>query len=123
MALNADSPYYHYARTEVLAMIKAAPGVVLDVGCGGGATGGEIKKRYPLAQVHGIELSRGAAEIARTRLDRVLNENVEELDFASAGFAPGSIDLALFPDVLEHLYDPWRLLQRLKPFLQKKRTC
>jgi 2-polyprenyl-3-methyl-5-hydroxy-6-metoxy-1,4-benzoquinol methylase len=112
-----DALYYNYVRSEIVGLIKQPPRVVLDVGCGGGGTGAEIKRLYPKAVVHGIELSDAAAEIASTRLDRVLNENVEKLDFAAAGFEPESIDLVLFPDVLEHLYDPWNLLRRIKPFL------
>ncbi|MGZ3552067.1 MAG: class I SAM-dependent methyltransferase [Vulcanimicrobiaceae bacterium] len=114
---SGEVPYYNYVRAEVLEMIKAPPRVGLDVGCGAGGTGEELKRRYPGAIVHGIELSVAAAGHARTCLDRVLNDNVETLDFAAAGFAPGSIDLVLFPDVLEHLYNPWHLLERLKPFL------
>jgi|SRR5579884_2464669 len=116
---TGDAQYYNFVRTEVVDLIKRAPRVVLDVGCGGGATGAEIKRRYPGAVVHGVELSEAASAIAKTRLDRVLNENVEKLDFAAAGFEPGSIDNVLFPDVLEHLYDPWSLLRRLKPYLSE----
>ncbi len=114
---DATAPYYNYPRVELINLIRMPPKCVLDVGCGGGATGLEIKRRFPGAVVHGIELSGAPAKIAASRLDRVLNDNVEKLDFTAAGFAAGSIDLVLFPDVLEHLYDPWGLLQRLRPYL------
>jgi 2-polyprenyl-3-methyl-5-hydroxy-6-metoxy-1,4-benzoquinol methylase len=114
---SGDALYYNFVRSEVVGLIKQPPRIVLDVGCGGGATGAEIKRLYPGALVHGVELSEAAAAIAKTRLDRVLNENVEKLDFAACGFERKSIDLVLFPDVLEHLYDPWNLLRRLRPFL------
>jgi 2-polyprenyl-3-methyl-5-hydroxy-6-metoxy-1,4-benzoquinol methylase len=114
------APYYNFVRHEVLNMIAEAPGAVLDVGCGAGATSEELKKRFPGAVVHGIELNEHAAAIAKTRLDRVLTANVETLDFSQAGFTRASIDLVLFPDVLEHLYDPWNLLKRIRPLLSDR---
>lgn len=116
-ANETDADYYNSPREDLIALIKSAPKVVLDVGCGGGATGAAIKGRFPGAAVCGVELQPAAAEIASGRLDRVLRENVETLDLAAAGFSPASIDLVLFPDVLEHLYDPWSVLRRLRPFL------
>ena len=114
---GVDSIYYRNARTDMIARIRKAPKLMLDVGCGAGATGAEIKKRYPNATVIGIELNPEAAAMANGRIDRIIVDNVETLDFSAAGFADGSIDLVFFPDVLEHLYDPWKLLVRLKPFL------
>jgi hypothetical protein len=43
--LAFDPQYHQNPRVEIASFINAAPGVVLDVGCGGGATGkpsGEI---------------------------------------------------------------------------------
>lgn len=112
-----DSVYYRSARHDMIAHISGSPRLVLDVGCGAGATGAAVKERFPQATVVGIEINAEAGALAAPRLDRVIVDNVEELDFASAGFAPSSIELVFFPDVLEHLYDPWRLLVRLRPFL------
>lgn len=114
---GAEATYFLNPRNELLQMLAHEPRVVLDVGCGGGATGAELKRMFPRAVVHGVERSGEAAAYALARLDRVLQEDVETMDFAGAGFAPGSIDVVFFPDVLEHLYDPWNLLRRVKPFL------
>lgn len=111
--------YYFHPRVELLQLISRPPRLVLDVGCGGGATGAEVKKQFPQATIVGIELSQSAAAVAAQHLDRVLVESVEKLDYEAAGFAPGSIDLVFFPDVLEHLYDPWNVLRRIKPFLSE----
>lgn len=109
--------YYGTPRPELIALIRGEPRRVLDVGCGGGATGHSIKERFPNARVEGVERNAEAAAIAGDRLDAIHNDNVETIDYAAAGFQPHSIDLVLFPDVLEHLYDPWNVLVRLKPFL------
>ena len=109
--------YYDQPRPELIELIRTSPQFVLDVGCAGGAMGAEIKRRYADAVVWGIELNPQAACAAKDRIDHVLSHNVERLDFNAAGVAPASIDLIFFPDVLEHLYDPWALLARIKPFL------
>lgn len=116
---GVDSVYYRSARTDMIARLRRAPARMLDIGCGAGATGAEIKKAFPSAHVTGIELNKEAAALAQGRVDRILVANVETMDFAEAGIAPGSVDLVFFPDVLEHLYDPWNLLVRIKPFLTK----
>lgn len=116
-ANTAEAEYYNSPRSDLIAMISHTPRTVLDVGCGGGATGAEIKRLYPHASVTGVELSAEPAAVAATRLDRVLRENVEALDYSALGYAPGSIDLVFFPDILEHLYDPWSVLAKLRPYL------
>lgn len=112
-----DADYYNSPRSDLIAMVAHTPRTVLDVGCGGGATGADIKRLYPEASVTGIELSPGPAEIAAKRLDRVVSENVETIDYAKLGYEPGGIDLVFFPDILEHLYDPWSVLQKLRPYI------
>jgi len=116
-AQREEATYNHHPRVELLNLLNHAPRTVLDVGCAAGATGAELKRLYPQAVVHGVELSPASAAIAKTKLDRVLNVSIETMDFAAAGFAPKSIDVVFLPDVLEHLYDPWQSLARMKPFL------
>jgi SAM-dependent methyltransferase len=114
---GADASYYDRVRGELLDMIEIAPGRVLDVGCGGGATDAELKRRFPGASVIGIESVAGAADRAHARVDRLIRANVETLDFAAAGIGPGTLDLIIVADVLEHLYDPWQVLGKLRPLL------
>jgi len=99
-------------------MLAPAPRLLVDVGCGTGATGREAKRRFPGITVVGFEYSPSAAAIARAHLDTVIEGDVESADFTDAGLAPGSVDAVLLADVLEHLYDPWTLLVRLRPLLR-----
>lgn len=91
------STYNHHPRNELLAMLTAPPLVVLDVGCAAGATGAELKRRYPHAVVTGVELNEVAAAFARTRLDRVLSDNT--LVRLKPFLAPDAQILASIPNV------------------------
>jgi SAM-dependent methyltransferase len=124
LSANADdiergtgNAYYDRVRDELLDMIELVPQRVLDVGCGGGATGAELKRRYPGATVTGIEPVAAAAQRAQSRIDRVICANAESLDFAAAALTDSAFDLIVVADVLEHMYDPWRMLERLRALL------
>ncbi len=109
--------YHDHARKELLLLLERPPRRVLDVGCATGATGELIKTAWPESHVTGIELNRAAAARAVERIDKVLGEKLEDIDFAAEGITPGSIDTVLLADVLEHLYDPWDALLRIRPLL------
>lgn len=110
--LNPD-----YAPTGLLEMIASAPRRVLDVGCFCGGTGRWLKQRFPGCEVVGIELLEQAAAKAGEVYDRVLVGSFEQLDFAALGVLEGSFDVIVTADVLEHLYNPWQALLRLRPLL------
>jgi GT2 family glycosyltransferase/SAM-dependent methyltransferase len=111
--------YHDHPRKELLALLERPPLRVLDVGCATGATGELIKTAWPDSHVTGIELNRAAAALAVARIDKVIGEKLEDIDFAAHGIPNGSIDTLLLADVLEHLYDPWGALVRLRPLLSE----
>jgi O-antigen biosynthesis protein len=111
-----DPVYHQNARTEIASFLTEPPGTVLDIGCGGGATGRLVKEKFPGTRVIGIEINRRAADHARQHLDQVICGAIDDIDFAAE--APGeSITTVLLLDVLEHLYDPWRALTRIRQWL------
>lgn len=110
--LNPD-----YAPAGLLEMIASTPARVLDIGCFCGGTGRWLKRRFPQVEVIGIESSAPAAARARTSYDRVIEAPIEAVNFEAEGLLPGSIDTIVAADVLEHLVNPWAVLQRLRPLL------
>ena len=114
--LAFDPQYHQNPRVEIASFINAAPGVVLDVGCGGGATGRLIKEKFPGTRVIGVELNPHAAEYARQFLDDVVCASIDEVDLAKH-LGAATIGTVLLLDVLEHLYDPWRALTRIRTWL------
>ncbi len=91
---------------------------VLEVGCGSGATARAIKGRVSPITYLGIEIDQVAAAEARDSIDRVLTGDIEKMNLDHYDIRKNSIDLAIFADVLEHLYDPWKVLRMLHPYLR-----
>jgi len=106
-----------YAPAGLLEMMPHAPSRVLDIGCFCGGTGRWLKRRFPGVEVIGIECLAPAAAQARESYDRVIEAPIEAINFEEQGLTPGSIDAIVAADVLEHLVNPWTVLQRLRPLL------
>ncbi|MFQ5730916.1 MAG: glycosyltransferase [Planctomycetaceae bacterium] len=109
-----DASYFQHARPDVLALVPESARNVLDVGCGAGRLGEALKQRQP-AHVTGVELDPVAAESARARLDTVVACDVEN---GNAHFAEGEFDCVVCADVLEHLRQPKKVLQRIHRWLK-----
>lgn len=115
---DADQTQYHnFLNPQLAELFAHPPRQMLDVGCAAGLFGALVKTRYPGARVIGVELNKAAADAARSRLDYVFEDKVEDIDLADAGVAPHSIDTVILADVLEHMYDPWRVMVGLKEHL------
>lgn len=111
-----DPQYHQNPRVEVVSFVNEPPGVVLDIGCGGGATGRLIKEKFPGTRVIGIEVNAHAAAHARRFLDDVVCASIDDVDI-SRHVNGATIGTVLLLDVLEHLYDPWRALTRIRSWL------
>jgi 2-polyprenyl-3-methyl-5-hydroxy-6-metoxy-1,4-benzoquinol methylase len=106
--------YHSYIRDDLLRMIEGDNNRILDVGCGEGQTGWALKKSGKAKEVVGIELLEGPAKRAKTMLDEVIQGDVEEMTLS---FPPGHFDYIVLGDVVEHLIDPWRVIEQLTGFL------
>lgn len=121
LALGEDRPlkpgYLHQPRVDLLDMVQQPPGVLLDIGCNTGATGELARQRYPGVRLIGLELNPAAAAVAARHYDVLIRERIEAVDWGAYGVQPGSLDLVVLADVLEHFHDPWSVLENLKPLL------
>jgi 2-polyprenyl-3-methyl-5-hydroxy-6-metoxy-1,4-benzoquinol methylase len=102
--------YPESARLDVYQLFAAQPGRILDVGCSSGAVGATLKTNFPGAWVWGCELDVHAAQIAESRLDRINVNDPREWSAEDLSLLK-SVDTILFLDVLEHMSNPWGLLQ------------
>jgi 2-polyprenyl-3-methyl-5-hydroxy-6-metoxy-1,4-benzoquinol methylase len=119
--LNIDKStgYSSKVRTELFKAIKDPGELMLDVGCGEGATSAELRKQFPKSKFYGIELNADAALVASTQLDQIITCNFEEIDYKKHKLSEGMFSTILFADVLEHMHNPWKALESAKKILHK----
>ena len=101
------------AHQQVIARCRGARSV-LDVGCSSGEIAAEVTRRFG-AVVDGIEADPEAAAAAAHRCRRVLTGDVDAMDLTALEGA--HYDVIVLADILEHLAEPGRALQRLTPLL------
>ena len=109
--------YHRLARRELTDLFTSARKRVIEIGCAAGYTGKLYKELNPTVDYWGFELNKAAAREAITHLDRVVCGKFEEQHLDVLGLAPKSVDGVVLGDVLEHMYDPWRALTALIPWL------
>ncbi|MDM5299851.1 class I SAM-dependent methyltransferase [Bacillus pumilus] len=109
--------YYHGANPVIVNRIHDEWTSILDIGCGTGKLGKALKQKG--RTICGIESFEEAAKQAEQELDHVLCGNIEQMDLP---YHHAQFDCIIFGDVLEHLLDPWAVLQKVKPFLKNEGT-
>lgn len=112
-----DPIYSSAVRYDILKLIdeKEDSNIrVLEVGCACGGTLLEIKNRYKKSEIYGIELNEKAANIAKFVAD-VKTENIEN---EKLSYEEKYFDYIIFGDVLEHLYDPYKVIKNMKKYLK-----
>jgi len=98
---------------EVLDLLPASRGRLLEIGCAGGFFLDEARKRG--FDVVGIELNPSMAAHAQAALGlNVIQGRIEDIDSRSM---PQSLDVIVLMDVLEHIPDPWALCHKITPWL------
>jgi 2-polyprenyl-3-methyl-5-hydroxy-6-metoxy-1,4-benzoquinol methylase len=112
---DKTSEYFRYARSEILPMLPARADRVLEIGCGSGMTLAHLRATGRAGWTCGVEIVAAAAQEARSRVDKVLQANIETTDL---DVEERSIDVVLALDVLEHLVDPWTVVRKLDRFLR-----
>lgn len=104
--------YFSHMRTDILSLMPKGAKRVLDVGCGNGCFGKELKKTG--IEVVGIESDAVAAKEAEANLDRVYAGDIENL---TPPFSDGYFDCIIFADILEHLRKPQDALNKYRQYL------
>jgi SAM-dependent methyltransferase len=119
---NAQNPAQAYRRRLILDLLRFLDGSdeqrILDVGAGTGTMAADLRRRFPKADIVGLELSREGVERARvsvpsaTFLQRDLIHDTD-LDPRLRAWATA----AVCSEVLEHVDEPMRLLRGVVPYL------
>lgn len=108
--------YFDRARVDYVHRLPLDPTAsVLEIGCGTGATGALALSRGRAGRYVGVELFESAAVSAREVLSEVVVGDVEQLEF---DWQPASFDALILSEVLEHLREPWAVVQKLSRFVR-----
>jgi len=112
--------YYSNDKSGMLEFIPLNITSLLDIGCAEGRFGQTVKAEHD-TEVWGVELFPEAAEIARSRIDKVFIGDIECVDIQRQ-LPDNFFDCIVFNDVLEHLQDPWALLRKIHEKLKSDGT-
>ncbi|MDA8763112.1 class I SAM-dependent methyltransferase [Flavobacteriaceae bacterium] len=106
--------YFSHQRVELLEFLPEQFSTVLDVGCGEGSflklLQGENRELW------GIELIEKQAKKAKETFKNIFSGPVED---NLSKLPENHFDVVFFNDVLEHLSDPYSVLEQIKKHLKK----
>jgi 2-polyprenyl-3-methyl-5-hydroxy-6-metoxy-1,4-benzoquinol methylase len=106
--------YFSHQRVELLEFLPEQYNTVLDVGCGDGSflelLEGEQRELW------GIELVEKQANKAKAKFKNIFSGPVED---NLSNLPKNHFDVVFFNDVLEHLSDPYGVLDQIKKYLKK----
>ena len=105
---------YDGVNEEVLSFVPTTAIRILDVGCGTGVMGERLCLNQDRSIV-GITYSEREADLASTRLSKVYCADLNVFDFDQLG----TFDCVILSHILEHLYFPETVLERVKAVLGK----
>ncbi|WP_022949346.1 class I SAM-dependent methyltransferase [Methylohalobius crimeensis] len=105
--------YAGMERADLWGRIPATAQTILDVGCGRGGLGRWLHTLARQADLTGVESSAALAEEALPYYGRVHVGAVETFE------ADCRYDCIVCGDILEHLIDPWKVVDRLAGWLNR----
>lgn len=89
---------------------------VLEIGCGPGSIA-KILSKQSNCRITGVELDLDAIAKATPYCENIIKADLNSIAWPTLLDGLGSFDVVLAADVLEHLYDPWNVLQLMSRFI------
>lgn len=108
--IDKSEDYFAHARKEIAPLLPQQCGRVLEIGCGSGATLGWLRQDQRASYTVGVEIAEAAAQSARVHADEVHCLDFERAELTTKN---GKFDVILCLDVLEHMVNPWLVVDRL----------
>jgi SAM-dependent methyltransferase len=107
---DKSADYFAHARKEVAPLLPPQCGRVLEIGCGSGVTLGWLRRDQRASYAVGVEISETAAQSARAHADEV---HCLDFEHGEIPVENSQFDVILCLDVLEHMVNPWKAVDRL----------
>ena len=106
MAVNEQLRYGLSERPELIPFIPKTANSLLDVGCGAGEFGRNLRRLRPEMELWAVEPDPQSAKIAKNAFDQIIVSN-----FPNSSIPDGRFDVVLCADVLEHMAEPEKALR------------
>ena len=108
-----QTPINQICNVDVLQYMRSDYRCVVEIGSSSGVLAQAYREINSACEYIGVEIDAEYAEASKQHCTEVIFGNVERLD--DALFARlAKADCWVFADALEHLYDPWALLHKIK---------
>jgi methionine biosynthesis protein MetW len=114
--LKKNNSYFSDIRWDIISLIPAGGNKILEIGCGTGITGKTLKEKNKAVEVIGIEKIANIAQQAEKNIDKVITADIEILELP---FDDEYFDYVILADILEHLYNPSAVLNKLRKYIKK----
>lgn len=114
-----QTPVHELHNQDLLRLIPADSRSLIEIGCSSGALAREFKKNSPKSYFLGVEIDADYAELARRFCDEVSVLNIETAD-EDFWRKNAERDCWIFGDTLEHLQNPWLILDRIHAILPSR---
>jgi 2-polyprenyl-3-methyl-5-hydroxy-6-metoxy-1,4-benzoquinol methylase len=108
-----QTPLYSFVNQDILKLMDSNYKRVVEVGCMDGALAKAYREKNTSCQYTGVEINDDYAKAALLHCSEAIAGNIEEFDDDIFDQLFPS-DCWVFGDVLEHLYDPWKVLSRIR---------
>ncbi len=114
---NFDITYSNVVRTELIELIEDDPEKeieVLELGCAMGSNLNRIQFHWPNSKAYGVEYDEDVVRIGKNA-SNIIQGDVESM---AIPYKEKQFDYIICADVLEHLREPQKTLERFKPYLK-----
>lgn len=107
-----QTPIHDQHNPDLLSLIPIDAQCIIEVGCSSGALAKAYRELNSGCKYVGTEIDSDYAQLARQHCNQVIVGDIEKI-LDEIKLSHGDFDCWIFGDVLEHLYDPWRVLKRI----------
>lgn len=113
-----QTPVHDAHNPDLLKFIPLSSRKIIEIGCSSGALAREFKASSADCEWLGLDIDESYTKLARRYCDDTIAMDIESA--APAFFdAQADRDCWIFGDTLEHLKDPWKILNQIRAVLPK----